>query len=245
VNLLQQVYNPESGEVAELRRLYSKLRNTYRDQHVRNVLITSATVAEGKSTLAAFLAATMALFRQTRTLLVDCDLRRPRVHEFFGCNRDRGLAEVLAGEASLEACFKSTHIKSLSILTSGSLRASPVELLNSSRVHEVFAEMKFYFDSIVIDSPPVIPVSDTLFLSPEVDGVLIVVKAGATPRQVVKRAVDNLKDAGVSVLGVVLNNMKSVLPYYYDYSYYGYEYYRGADNGASAVETAEDSFAQS
>jgi capsular exopolysaccharide synthesis family protein len=202
-------------------------------------------VGEGKSTLAAFLANTIAFFRETRTLLVDCDFRRPRVHEFFGCDRGEGLAEVLDGTASLELCFRTTHISTLKVLTSGNLSKSPVELLNSDRLREVFSEIKFYFDSIIIDSPPVIPVSDTLILSTEADGVLLVVKAGTTSRYVAGRALANLKDAGVNVLGIVLNNMEKVLPYYYDYSYYGYEYYRTTDRKKSVNDPHEDSYAKS
>jgi capsular exopolysaccharide synthesis family protein len=233
VNIIQQAYNPESGEVAEFHRLYSKLRTIHDQQEVKNLLITSSSVGEGKSSIAAFLATTISLFRETRTVLVDCDLRRPRVHELFGCERDWGMAEVLAGEATLGSCFKETHIANLKIITSGDVTGSPAELLNSLLVRKVFAEIKFYFDSVVIDSPPVIPVSDTLFLSPEVDGVLMVVKAGSTQRPVAKRAVEMLRDAGVNLLGAVINNMDRVLPYYYDYSHYGYEYYKSRDSQES------------
>lgn len=239
VNVVEQVYSVESPEAAEFRRCYSKLRHLYRKNDVRNVLVTSATVGEGKSTFAAFLSATIALFRETRTLLVDCDLRRPRVHELFGCDKGMGLAEILSGQASMEACFKSSHIHNLKVLTSGHLSRSPVELLNSERLREIFSEMKFYFDNIIIDSPPVIPVSDTLFLSPEVDGVVLVVKAGGTPKQVAKRAVDHLREAGVNILGVVVNNMERVLPYYYDYSYYGYQYYTSSRNDGADIVASE------
>ena len=193
---------------------------------MKNFLITSATVGEGKSIIASFLAITISKYRETNTLLVDCDLRRPKIHKLFGLEQQGGFFEVMSGEISLKSSFKDTPINNLKILTSGKQTRSPAELFNSLRLKDLFAEMKFYFDAIIVDCAPVIPVSDPLILSNEMDGVLLVVRAGKTQREVVKRATDLMKDAGVNILGVILNNMERALPYYYDYKYYGYHYYR-------------------
>jgi capsular exopolysaccharide synthesis family protein len=182
-------------------------------------------MSEGKSTASALLACTIARYRNTKTILVDCDLRRPRVHQLFGIPKEEGVAEVLNGARKLDTCFKRTSIENLRLLTAGATIDNPMELFNSSRLRDLFSEIKFYFDTVIVDSPPVIPVTDTLILSPEMDGALMVIKAGETHKQVVKRAVHMMRDAGFNILGIIINNQKAVLPYYYDQSYYGYKYY--------------------
>jgi capsular exopolysaccharide synthesis family protein len=218
-------FGDESPGANEFRRLYSKLKNLHASEEMKNFLVTSAMMNEGKSTTAAMLACTIARYRSTKTILVDCDLRRPRVHELFGIPKDDGVADVLTGERKLDTCFKKTSIENLRLLTAGNTVDNPTELFNSARLRDLFSEIKFYFDTVIVDSPPVIPVTDTLILSPEMDGALMVIKAGETHKEVARRAVDMMRNAGFNILGVILNNQKAVLPYYYDYSYYGYKYY--------------------
>ena len=226
-NSILSHYDEESPGPTEFRRLYSRIRSLSSGEEMKNFLITSPSVGEGKSTVAAFLAIAISKYRDTKTLLVDCDLRRPIQYSLFGLKREGGISEVLTKGILLKSCFKSTPLPNLKVLTSGLLDGSPVELFNSNLIKEIFAELKFYFQTIVVDSAPVIPVSDPLILSSEMDGVLLVVEAGKTQREVAKRAVDLLKEGGVNLIGVVVNNAKKVLPYYYDYKYYGYKYYKG------------------
>lgn len=218
-------FDDESPEATEFRRLHSKLKNIYAGQNLKNFLITSATVNEGKSTAAALLACTVARYRETKTILVDCDLRRPRVHHLFNLSKEDGVADVLTGKRRLDACFKQSPLENLKILTSGGIIDNPTELFNSPRMKDLFSEIKFYFDAVIVDSPPVNPVTDSLILAPEMDGAIVVVKAGHTHREVVRRAVDLMRNSGMNILGVIINNVKEVLPYYYDYRYYGYKYY--------------------
>lgn len=218
-------FRDESPEANEFRRLYSKLKNLYGAEEMKNFLITSAKMNEGKSTTAALLACTVARYRNTKTILVDCDLRRPRVHQLFGIPKEEGVADVLMGTRKLDTCFKPTPIENLRLLTSGGVIENPTELMNSPRLRDLFSEIKFYFDTVIVDSPPVIPVTDALILSSEMDGALMVVKAGETHKEVVRRAVDLMRNAGLNILGVIVNNQKGVLPYYYDHKYYGYKYY--------------------
>ncbi|MDZ7289553.1 MAG: CpsD/CapB family tyrosine-protein kinase [candidate division KSB1 bacterium] len=218
-------FSDDSPGANEFRRLYSKLKNLYGAAEMKNLLVTSSMMGEGKSTVSALLACTIARYRNTKTILVDCDLRRPRVHQLFGLPKDEGVADVLAGTRKLDTCFKRTAIENLRLLTSGGLVDNPTELFNSPRLRDLFSEIKFYFDTVIVDSPPIIPVTDTLILSPEMDGALMVIKAGVTHKEVVKRAVDMMRNAGFNILGTVINNQKSVLPYYFDYTYYGYKYY--------------------
>ena len=217
-------YDVESPEGTEFRRLFSRLRRTGVRDSIKSVLITSAVRGEGKSTTSAYLAMTIARYRKTKTLLVDGDLRKPRIHQLFRMSNQAGLSEVLSGRLSLKSCFKGTPLEELKVLTAGSIPLSPSDSFDSERMKDIFEEMRFYFDAIVVDAAPVIATSDPMILGSEVDGVLLVVMAGKTPREVVKRAKDILIDSGVKMLGVVLNNAENVLPYYYDYGYYGYRY---------------------
>ena len=222
-------FDDESPEANEFRRLYSKIKNLYSTEEMKNFLVTSARMHEGKSTIAALLARTIARYRNTKTILVDCDLRRPRVHTLFGMPKEEGVVDVLSGARKLDTCFKQTPIENLRLLTSGGVVSNPTDLINSSRLRDLFSEIKFYFDTVIVDSPPVIPVTDSLVLSTEMDGALMVVKAGETHKEVARRAVDLMRNAGFNILGVIINNQKGVLPYYYDHKYYGYQYYSSED----------------
>jgi len=218
-------YDEESLVATEFRRLYSKIRMIDKGRkEIKNLLITSATIGEGKSTTAAQLATTICKYRNTSTLLIDCDLRRPRVHQLFGLEKEVGFVDVALKKIPLKSALKNTFFPKLKILTSGKLMQSPAEIFNIPTIKSIFDEIKFYFDSIIVDSAPTIPVSDPLILSTEVDGALMVVRAGKTPREMVKRATDLMTGAGMNILGVVLNNVEDVLPYYYNYKYHYREY---------------------
>jgi len=222
--IISSWYDEESIISTEFRRLYSKLRHLNPNKELKNLLITSATLGEGKSTIAALLAVTISQYRNTNTLLIDCDLRRPTIHRIFGMDRENGFIDVVLKTTSLKSVLKDTFVPKLKVLTAGKLTRSPAEIFNLANLRDLFAECKFYFDTIVVDSAPTIPVSDTLVLSSEMDGALVIVKAGKTPRQLVKRAVDLMNDAGIHLLGVVLNNVETVLPYYYNYHHDYYQY---------------------
>ncbi|MFQ5771585.1 MAG: tyrosine-protein kinase family protein [bacterium] len=210
---------------AEIERLVTKL-DTLRDGRLNQiVLITSAVLGEGKSTLASRIALSSARNRKKPTLLVDFDLRRPRLHQIFRVKESPGVAEILRSTLPLEFCFKKTSVPNLMLLPSGKLRDNPVDLLCLDKLDNLFTEVRTLFDNVIIDSPPTIPVSEPLVLGKSVDNVILVIKAGATSKQVVKCAIDMFYDVGIDISGIVLNNMNNVLPYYYDYKYYHYGYY--------------------
>jgi len=217
-------YDEESLVSTEFRRLYSKLRNLNPGKEMRNLLLTSATLGEGKSTSAALMAITIAKYRGSNTLLIDCDVRRPTIHKIFGTERQNGFSDVALKNKSFKSVIKDTFVPNLKILTSGELTRSPAEIFNLPNLKDLFAESKFYFDTIVVDSAPTIPVSDTLILSSEMDGALVVIRAGKTPREMVKRATDLMRNAGMNILGIIVNNVEKVLPYYYDYRSDYYQY---------------------
>lgn len=212
----------ESALAIEMRRLYSRMRQKIRGTEMKTFLVTSATPGEGKSTVSTHLALTVARHKRTKTVLVDADLRKSSVHKYTGLQRAPGLVECLTGERSIMECVQGSPIDSLKILTAGRYESSPSYLFDSHHLGEVFAELKFYFDTIIVDSPPVMPVSDPVVLVPEMDGVLLVVMAGVTSRDLVMRARDVLHDVDAKLLGIVVNNHAEVLPYYYGSKYYGY-----------------------
>jgi capsular exopolysaccharide synthesis family protein len=212
----------ESALAIEMRRTYSKLRQKIRGSNMKCFMITSATLSEGKSTVSSFLALTIARHKKTKTILVDADLRKPKVHRYYGLQREPGLAECLAGERDILDCVQDTPLDTLKVMTAGRHDPAPSYLFDTHRLGEVFSELKFYYDTVIVDSPPVIPVSDPVMLCPEMDGVLLVVMAGVTPRELVVRARDVLLDVDANLLGVIVNNHAEVLPYYYDQKYYGY-----------------------
>jgi capsular exopolysaccharide synthesis family protein len=216
-------YDRESPEATEFRRLYSNIRSLNGD--LKTVMVTSSTVEEGKSLISSFLSLTIAENSHQKVLLLDTDLRRPMINVLFKLPLENGLSDLLEGKAKIQDLIKSTPVPELKVITAGKVKGSPTAVLNPTRLHEVFEELKFYFDFIVVDAPPVIPVSDPLIIANDLDGVLMVVRAGSTPREVAKRAINLLQNSKIKVLGAVLNNIEEVLPYYYSSKYYSYKYY--------------------
>ena len=216
-------YNSEAPFATEFRRLLHRIRSNDERAELKSLLVTSATLAEGKSTVCSFLGITAAAHKGLKTLLIDCDLRRPNIDRFFNLDRDYGLVEILADGFSAMDAIKKSGIDKLDIITSGRLAANPSTVFDAEAIGTVVDEMKFYYDLIILDSPPVIPVSDPMLLSSRVDGLLLVVRAGSTQKEVAQRALEILNATRDRIVGVILNDMNRALPYHYDYSYYGYE----------------------
>ena len=136
--------------------------------------------------------------------------------------QEPGLYECLAGEIDPLKTVKETPIENLEVIPAGRRIKSPAHLFEGDIMSEIFEKIKFYYDIVIVDSAPIIPVSDPMLISSVVDGVVLVLLAGMTPRNVAIRAKNILLDANANLLGVVVNNLSEVLPYYYDYKYYGY-----------------------
>lgn len=216
-------YNPEAPSAIEFRRLVSRLLYKQAEKPLSPLMVTSAKHEEGKTTTAAFLSITMARQEGKRVLLIDMDLHRPRMHRVFGLPMRGGVSELIRGVADSESVVKQTALDNLFILTSGSMVRSPSALVEPEPVRAMLAELQASFDMIIVDSPPLLPVSDTMILSTEMTAVLFVIMAGKTPREVVTRGKEILDDVSAPLVGVVVNNSMGVLPYYYDYKYYGYK----------------------
>lgn len=170
------------------------------------VLLTSASASEGKTVSSLNLASTLAE-SGARVLLVDVDLRRPSCHVRLGTDNLRGLSNFLAGQASLEDVTLALPSPRLDFIPAGPLPPNPAELIGSPRMRDALATLRERYDFVILDTPPVLPVTDTLLLARDVDGAVLVVKGHDTPRDLVRRARDLLVRASVPLLGVVVNNV--------------------------------------
>jgi len=204
----------------------------------KTILVTSSQPAEGKTTTGINTAFMLA---QTgaEVLMLDCDLRRPRLHAQFGIPNTKGLTTWLSGEKNLEGliqqCDKAPNLK---ILTSGPVPPNPAELLGSEEMRKLLNTLSEQYAHIIIDSPPAISFTDASILSTMVDGVILVVHGGRSSRAVVRRAKQQLLDVGAHIFGVVLNNVKVESHDYYYSRYYSHYYESDSEAEQGAQETA-------
>ena len=217
-------YDIEAPYVTEFRRLLHAIANKDSDKELKTILLTSAMLSEGKSTVCSFMAVTAALKKGLKTLIIDTDLRRPTIHKIFQLKPKAGLREILVEGYNPRDAISTTEVDKLDILTAGGYCENPSEVFDAEALGTLFEELKFYYDFILIDAAPLLPVSDPMLLASKVDGIIMVVKAGATQKEVVRRAVEILNPKQNNLIGVTFNNMNHSLPYYYDYGYYQYEY---------------------
>jgi capsular exopolysaccharide synthesis family protein len=198
----------------------------------KTILFTSASNSEGK-TVSALNTAVVFAHTGVRVLLVDVDLRRPRCHKVLALENQAGLTEVLAGACNVSDLIRSTDIDSLSFLSAGSIPPNPSELVGSDKMRDTLAQLTNEYDVVVIDSPPILPVTDAMLLSTMVDGVVLVVNSSKTSKQHVKAAYARLEFARAKVFGVLLNqvDVNSQHYQYYRRYYGGYDTYGpyGAD----------------
>jgi len=201
------IADPRSPISEAYRALRTNLQYASVDIELHTLLITSPGPEEGKSTTLANLAVTLAQ-AEKRILLVDCDLRRPTLHKFFGVSNEVGLTSLVVGEESLETPpFIETEVPGLVLLPSGPLPPSPSDLLGSRRMEEVIAALRDRADMLLFDAPPVMAATDATVLASKVDGVLLVVSAGQTKREMAKRAIERLQRVSAKIIGAVLNNV--------------------------------------
>ena len=225
-------HSPKSS-VAECSRIIrTNLNFLGTERPLRRVLVTSAGPQEGKTTSLVSVGITMAQSGQ-KTLLLDTDLRRPRLHRSFRLTNERGLTTLLAEGGAAETCVQATEVPNLYVLTSGPIPPNPAELLHTERFRAILAELEGTFGRVMLDSPPVGAVSDALVLSGYVDGVMLVLKAFQSDRSMARQTLRALRDVKAKVLGAVLNNVdldKKQYGYYQGY-YYGYGKYYGDGPG--------------
>ncbi len=192
------------------------------DKPFKRMLVTSSGPQEGKSTTTINLGIAMAQ-SGNRVLIIDTDMRRPRLHKAFGVPNEVGVSSLVVGEGSLESAIKSTEVPGLFIMPCGPVPPNPAELLHTKAFADLLAKLSDRFDRVLLDSPPVGAVADAVVLATLVDGVVMVLKAGKTNRDVALRTVRALRDVKAPIYGAVLNDVDLERSKYGDY-YYGYSY---------------------
>ena len=199
----------EFGE--EFRNLRTRVAAMLDERH-KIVLVTSALPQEGKTTVAATLSRSFAQM-EWGTLLIDSDMRKPRLHQLFGIERAPGLTDLLQGRVGDEEAVAATDHPHLDVLPAGSSTQGPAELLQAEVTPKLLRGLAARYDYVVIDAPPLISITDTHLLSDYVDGIIFVINGLVTPRDVVQEAREQLQ--GRPVLGVVLNGISTPKKYYY------------------------------
>ena len=223
--------NPDSPTSEAFRSLRIRLQFSIIDSEPpKTILVTSCAEGEGKTLVSLNLAGSFAK-SNSRTLLIDCDLRRPRIHKIFSVQKSPGLVDYLFNYMSLEEImWYSESSGKLCHINSGSIPPDPAEVLQSKAMKNFLEEMKNRFDVIIIDSAPIVAVVDSEILSKIVDGTILVVSANKTENNLMMEAVDLIKKNNVPFLGIVLNNFK----YKNGYEYY-FKYYHGYSLNGNGV----------
>jgi non-specific protein-tyrosine kinase len=200
---------------------------------LKTILVTSPSPEDGKTSVVANLANVVSQ-NNRKVLVIDGDLRKPRIHKIFQLPNRIGLTDYfLHAQERLNGVIKKTEIKSLFVITSGNLPPNPSELLGSERMQEVVETLSSHFDPIFIDTPPLLAVTDALVLAPRVDGVILVIDPAKTKRAALQHSIEQLKQVNANLLGVVLNNVKISRSHYY----YNRDYYYGKPYGKAAEES--------
>ncbi|MFE4834874.1 polysaccharide biosynthesis tyrosine autokinase [Arthrobacter sp. NPDC056691] len=209
----------QSPRAESFRQLRTNLQFANVSGHAKTVLVTSSVPGEGKSTTATNLAIALAQAGQT-VCLIDADLRRPMVNEYLGLDRGAGLTTALVGTADVNDLLQPWGEGNLFVLASGQIPPNPSELLGSEEMGHLIERLENAFDIIVVDAPPLLPVTDAAVLSQHVGGVVVVVGSQKLKRQELEKALDALGMVGANILGVVLNRLPVKGPDAYAYSYY-------------------------
>jgi len=229
---------PKSHFAESFRALRTSLLLSTAGTPPKIILITSATPSEGKTTTATNIAAVLAQ-RDTRVLLIDADLRRPTIHHRFGLTGKTGLTTVLTGASSLEDAIQHVpEIPNLDILPSGPVPPFPTEMVGSEVMTQLLKTCAGLYTHIVIDSPPILSVTDGVILARQADAVALVIRHGKSSKHIVRRACDLLARAGAPITGIVLNAVDLNSPEYYGYS--GYTYY-GVDSSGWETQSRRHS----
>ena len=216
---LATIANPAGAASEAYRSLRTNLLYAVVDRPLKVVLLTSPGPSEGKSTTCANLGAVLAQAGNS-TLLIDADLRTPRLHKFFGIRNMRGVMNVLSGENKLSEVLVEP-LPSLSIVPTGPIPSNPSELLGSDRFASLIEEARELFDYVVLDSPPVGLVPDPVVVATQADAVLLVVDAQGTRKESLRKAMRSLQSVGANVLGTVMNNVEaSKSAHYYPSAYH-------------------------
>ena len=231
LNLITQ-NDPKNPAAEAYRGIRTSIQFAQAGKELKTIAVTSCTPNEGKSTTIANLAVVLTQTGKS-VLLIDCDMRNPTVHKNFKLSNKVGLSSCISMGTALSDAVQATGIENLDALTGGVIPPNPSELLGSERMQHILARASEEYDYVLIDTPPVLPVTDALVLSRMVDGVILVLTSGEIKVEMARDVKNQLVQADANILGVVLNKVRSEhhgygYGYYY---YYGHEGARGGDNG--------------
>ncbi len=215
------ISNRRSVVLESYNALRASLLLSYADNPPRSLMITSTLPGEGKSTTAANLSIALSQVGK-KVLLIDGDLRKPRLHQIFGLNNSSGLSTYLAG-AHDEPIFQQGPIPNLTIVSAGPMPPNPSELLSADKMKRMIQTLKTKFDYVVLDTPPVLTVADPLIFSRMLDATVVVVRSSKTTIDVIEKGLKRLRGVKAPVTGLVINDIKMDKANAYTYSYYGYE----------------------
>jgi capsular exopolysaccharide synthesis family protein len=232
---------PASGVAEAARAIRTNIVFMAPDRPYQVLLVTSAGPAEGKTTVACCLAIAMAQAGQ-RVALVDCDLRRPRIHRIFHAKSDVGVSTALIGDHTNPAVTE-TDVPNLTVLPAGPIPPNPAELLHSEKFKSLLAHLRSQFDRVIIDSPPIVPVTDAAILATVVDATILVVRAFETTNDLARHGIRALTDVGGVIAGVVLNavdlDRHEYKYYYYSYKRDGYYSSQQPPGGSTSAGSAQ------
>lgn len=218
---------PRSAVAECCRAIRTNLAFASTDRKTRSILVTSSAPEDGKTTAAISIAITLAQTGKS-VLLVDCDLRRPRLHRVFNSPPRKGLTPLLVTDADPAFQAHETDVPNLHLLPAGPVPPNPAELLHSHKFQDTLETLKGSYDWVVVDSPPLRPITDAVVLGPQLDGVIVVVRHAKTRKEAIRGAVRQLRDVNARLLGAVVNDLDLGVGGYYSHyytSYYGGGYY--------------------
>ncbi|RYL92716.1 polysaccharide biosynthesis tyrosine autokinase [Sporolactobacillus sp. THM7-4] len=200
-------FQKNSSFSEEYRTLRTNISLSKSGGRMRSLLVTSAESGSGKSMTAANLAVVMAQ-QGKKVLLMDANIRKPGLHQIFKTENQQGLTTLLTGQGDFLEVLQNTAIDNLMLMTSGPVSPNPADVISSSEMESVIDQAEEHFDQVIIDSPPLLAVTDAQLLADLCDGLLLVVKSGSTPIDKVRKAAESLTETSGKLLGVVLNNRK-------------------------------------
>lgn len=215
------IKSPRSPIAECYRTLRTNIQFSSFDKKIQTIVITSSGPSEGKSTTSSNLAVVMAQ-NGNKTILIDCDQRKPKLHKVFLTSNQKGLSDVLVGNSVFEEAIQKTEIENLDILTSGTKPPNPSELLASIKMKNFIENLRGKYDCIIIDTPPVIAVTDAQIVSRYADGCLLVVASAQAEREAALKAKELLEKVDAKILGVVLNKLDIQEKGYYGQYYTDY-----------------------
>jgi capsular exopolysaccharide synthesis family protein len=209
--------NPSSPIAEAYRKIATNIEFSNIDNEIKTVMMTSAKQDEGKTTTICNLAMVMTELKK-KILLIDLDLRKPAVHKTYKLSNKKGLTDMLMNKDNYKLYLQNVY-HGLDVLTSGIIPANPAEIINSKALKELLKEVSHDYDYIFLDAPPVMLISDPITISTYSDAVILTIKHGNTEKDLVRRAVESLKQVNANIIGIVLNNIP--VSKQNNYYYYG------------------------